>query len=242
MPWPKGKKRSIETRRRMSFAHRKRLLDPDTAASVAANLDRGREIANSEEGRRRTAERMRESMTDRVVSVETRLKASRSATGVPQSKETREKRVASLKLAHAEGRHPGWPKEMYTKPSKLEEAFARILDALGVEYERQFFAHVPGVGRHPWDFAVPSRRLLIEVDGCYWHGCDKCGYPGVPGRPEKDAAQTRAAEESGWTVIRIQGHTINAGEVDLERSIEEGRHLRRGRVAHSWASTSMTPR
>jgi len=26
------------------------------------------------------------------------------------------------------------------------------------------------------DFFFPSRQLAIFVDGCFWHGCEKCGH------------------------------------------------------------------
>lgn len=52
--------------------------------------------------------------------------------------------------------------------SKLEEDFARdFLDKLGVEYEYQFEAK--DIGRF-YDFFLPKSRLIIEVDGDYWHG------------------------------------------------------------------------
>lgn len=52
--------------------------------------------------------------------------------------------------------------------SKLEERFAKeFLDKLGVEYEKQFEAK--DIKRF-YDFYLPSQRILIEVDGCYYHG------------------------------------------------------------------------
>jgi len=28
------------------------------------------------------------------------------------------------------------------------------------------------------DFYVPDLNTIIEVDGCYWHGCEQCDFPG----------------------------------------------------------------
>lgn len=195
----------------MSEAHRRRLQDPDARAVMMANLQKGRDLMNSPEGRVVTAERMRIQMTNRVVSDETRSKLRQAATGQIQSYETKAKRSESLKLAHREGRHPGFPDDIFTRGSKLEDALAKLLDALGVNFERQYFAHIPGCGRHPWDFGIPSRKVLIEVDGCYWHGCNECGFPGIKGRREIDEKQTKLAEAFGWKVIRIPGHVIRHG-------------------------------
>lgn len=51
--------------------------------------------------------------------------------------------------------------------SKLEEYFAKeFLDRLGVEYIYQFEAK--DIGRF-YDFYLPNSRILIEVDGDYYH-------------------------------------------------------------------------
>jgi DNA mismatch endonuclease, patch repair protein len=46
---------------------------------------------------------------------------------------------------------------------------AASLEAICVDYEKQV-AHLPG---RP-DFFVPSLRLVIFVNGCFWHGHDRC--------------------------------------------------------------------
>lgn len=52
--------------------------------------------------------------------------------------------------------------------SKLEEDFAKnFLDKLGIDYVYQFEAK--DIGRF-FDFFVPSIRLIIEIDGDFWHG------------------------------------------------------------------------
>lgn len=52
--------------------------------------------------------------------------------------------------------------------SKLEEKFAsEFLDKLGVEYIYQYKA--VSIGRY-FDFFLPEYRLMIEIQGSYWHG------------------------------------------------------------------------
>jgi G:T-mismatch repair DNA endonuclease (very short patch repair protein) len=164
---------------------------------------------------------MRIVRTGSVASLETRLKIRQARLGKLTPPEVRAKQSASMREAHASGRHPGPSRKALTRfESKIENAFAELLDALGVRYERQYFAHVPGAGRHPWDFAIPDRRILIEVDGCYWHGCKTCGFEGVDGRAALDEKQTRAAEEVGWKVIRIAEHDIGLGKAGIFDAVE----------------------
>lgn len=206
----------------MSEAHRKRLSDPAVRSEMEENLALGRELANSPEGRARNAERMRAARTGAVMSPETREKLRQANLGKVHPPEVRAKIADGMREAHASGRHPGPSRESLTRfKSKVEDAFAELLDALGIRYERQFFAHVPGAGRHPWDFALPDRRILIEVDGCYWHGCEECGFEGVDGRAALDEKQTRAAEAAGWKVVRVAEHDVGRAPFSL-RFIEYG--------------------
>lgn len=51
--------------------------------------------------------------------------------------------------------------------SKLEERFAHnFLDKLGIRYQYQFKAE--SIGRY-FDFYIPDCRVLLEVDGDYYH-------------------------------------------------------------------------
>ena len=63
------------------------------------------------------------------------------------------------------------------------------------------------------DFAFPNSRVLVFIDGCYWHGCPKCGH--IPktnkeywtvkiGRNKKrDRRYSRELRKQGFKVIRI---------------------------------------
>lgn len=61
------------------------------------------------------------------------------------------------------------------------------------------------------DFVVPRLKLLIQVDGCYWHGCDLHSNQSKSERrklQKKDARLTAKAESAGWTVVRVWEHEI----------------------------------
>lgn len=63
-------------------------------------------------------------------------------------------------------------KETTKKGTKPEKEFAMLLEELEVEF---IFQH-PVPWRKGWkkwyDFYLPQKNLLIEVDGTYWHGKD----------------------------------------------------------------------
>jgi len=68
------------------------------------------------------------------------------------------------------------------------------------------------------DFAFPRARLAVFVDGCFWHGCPRCGSIPASNRPywkakiarniQRDRAQARALRLRGWGVVRIWEHDL----------------------------------
>ena len=81
------------------------------------------------------------------------------------------------------------------------------LASVGIAFEAQF-----KLGGALYDFAVESKRILIEVDGCYWHNCDLCGYANA--RPEAyktDKRKNTLALRAGWRLIRIPEHAVKDG-------------------------------
>jgi DNA mismatch endonuclease (patch repair protein) len=63
------------------------------------------------------------------------------------------------------------------------------------------------------DFVWPRQRIVLFVDGCFWHGCPK--HAEIPAsnhaywslklarNKARDRAVSRALRASGWTVIRV---------------------------------------
>lgn len=62
----------------------------------------------------------------------------------------------------------GMAKKMDKNPTAPERYFIEILNELGIEFETQKI-----VGGKIYDFFIPSKNMLIEVDGDYWHAKDK---------------------------------------------------------------------
>lgn len=76
--------------------------------------------------------------------------------------------------------------------------------------------HLPLTGRP--DFAFPSKRVAVFVDGCFWHGCPK-HFKAPVSRAEfwrekiesnrrRDRAVSRMLRSSGWAVVRIWEHDL----------------------------------
>lgn len=85
-------------------------------------------------------------------------------------------------------------------PSSLEVTVAALLTSLGVEFRQQH-----QIDRFTVDFYVPTRSLVIECDGYYWHN--------LPGAPEKDARRDEWLCSHGYSVIRLSERDIKAGLV-----------------------------
>lgn len=74
--------------------------------------------------------------------------------------------------------------------SKLETKIEELLNALGVEF---IFQHP--VARYFADFYIPSKNLIIECDGEYWHN--------KPGAAEHDAKRDAHLRKIGYAIIRF---------------------------------------
>lgn len=68
------------------------------------------------------------------------------------------------------------------------------------------------------DFAFPKQRLAIFVDGCFWHGCNKCASVPksnfdfwklkVTSNRNRDRKVNGEIKSEGWSVMRFWEHDI----------------------------------
>lgn len=68
---------------------------------------------------------------------------------------------------------------------------------LGFETETQ-------VGFYSIDEADTARKLALEIDGCYWHGCPSCGLEPPIANRGLDARKTTYLNSRGWRVLRVR--------------------------------------
>ncbi len=133
----------------------------------------------------------------------------RNGINAPKKKTARKKlsRSEIIKKNIERGKNRKHPKY---GTSKLEERFAKnFLDKLGVEYEYQFEAK--DIKRF-YDFYIPSGRILLEVDGIYYHG--KGLLHEEKNKMQKhneyvDKIKNEWAREHGYRLYRIWEDDIN---------------------------------
>jgi len=75
-------------------------------------------------------------------------------------------------------------------------------------------ARLPGTP----DFVFRRQRLVVFVDGCFWHGCPKhCRMPAsnrkywnnkILRNKKRDRLVSRTLRQKGWRVVRIWEHEI----------------------------------
>lgn len=81
------------------------------------------------------------------------------------------------------------------------------------------------------DLVLPSRRLAVFVDGCWWHSCPVHGRKTAFTGPnaelwtakmarirERDARAGQIARDQGWTVCRLWECEIHA---DVDRCVDD---------------------
>jgi len=94
--------------------------------------------------------------------------------------------------------------------SKLEEKFAKeFLDKLGVKYKYQYLAE--DIKRY-YDFYLPEQRVLIEVDGDFYHGYGKLYEEMSPMQKKNkriDEIKNKWADLNSIPLLRFWEHDIN---------------------------------
>jgi len=87
-------------------------------------------------------------------------------------------------------------KKMSNKMTEPERIFADMLKDIGVEYELQRV-----VDSKIFDFYIPSKNMIIEVDGDYWHANPEL-YKGE----ELNKIQARNVRNDEFKEILAKGH------------------------------------
>lgn len=95
-----------------------------------------------------------------------------------------------------------------------EIAVRRLLHRAGYRYRvcRRPIASLSRTG----DIVFPKQRLVVLIDGCFWHGCPKhfvtpktrtdWWLAKIGTNKRRDAETTRLWSEQGWTVLRFWEH------------------------------------
>jgi DNA mismatch endonuclease (patch repair protein) len=106
-----------------------------------------------------------------------------------------------------------------------EIALARLLRLNKITGWRR---HLPIVGKP--DFTFRRNRLVIFVDGCFWHGCPKHSNTPSGNRAfwsrklsankKRDRFVTSTLRKDGWRVLRIWEHDLTKRPLACIRKIK----------------------
>jgi DNA mismatch endonuclease (patch repair protein) len=107
-----------------------------------------------------------------------------------------------------------------SKNTKPEVALRKTLWARGLRYRIHY-------GKEKIDIALPSQKLAIFVDGCFWHGCPihshlpkshkSYWHPKLKKNIERDTAKNERLEAQGWKILRFWEHEIS----DIDKVLEK---------------------
>lgn len=77
--------------------------------------------------------------------------------------------------------------------------------------------HSSGLIGRP-DFVFPKQKVVVFVDGCFWHACPRCGHtpksnqrywsPKLLRNRNRDKTVSRQLRRNGWNVLRLWEHEI----------------------------------
>jgi DNA mismatch endonuclease (patch repair protein) len=106
------------------------------------------------------------------------------------------------------------------KDSELELDIQDQLIKQGIQFETHKVIKdlLPELYKHhQWDIVIESLKVLIEVQGCYWHACP-IHYPNPTNKKvldnvERDKIVIHIAREKGWRVVEIWEHTIKESNI-----------------------------
>lgn len=81
------------------------------------------------------------------------------------------------------------------------------------------------------DFLFPEANIIVFVDGCFWHGCPKCGHipktnnafwkAKINRNRQRDTATKKTLQESGYYVIRVWEHEIRDGVDECVKKLKK---------------------
>lgn len=100
------------------------------------------------------------------------------------------------------------------RDTDAEMMLRRLLHARGLRYRVD--RPLPGMPRRRADLTFSSQRVVVFVDGCFWHGCpEHRTEPKNNGawwaaklarNVERDKETDAYLRDRGWTVLRIWEH------------------------------------
>lgn len=199
-PWNKGQPHSEETKKKLSLSQKGQRHSPKTefkkgqkhAPMTDATKEKLRAAAIKQhaEGRARHLQKGEYTPTE-----ETRAKIR-----IARAKQViTPEHIAAIRKSHLS------PVNRNFKNSGIELKIEAELKKRNIEYlKHHALCQIARV-----DFYLPQYNIIIECDGCYWHGC-QIHYPKYRQNIRlRDIERTQAFELKGYKVYRFWEHEIN---------------------------------
>lgn len=113
----------------------------------------------------------------------------------------------------------------YGKETDIERLFKDILDDLSIKYQYKF--RIYNETKEPFwyrefDFLIENTKILIEIDGDYWHGNEKLFKPLNEHQKEtkiKDKIKEDFAVSNGYEVIRFWGSELKESKNKIKSKL-----------------------
>lgn len=159
-------------------------------------------------------------------------KISKALSGVLKSEEHKEKLsvLGKIRWADPERREKQrfnrinyFKNKQFNQKSKLEQFFEDLLVDLGIGFENQY-----PLNGYLYDFYIPSKNILIEVDGDWYH-CNPIKHPEAIHPIQKavvknDAAKNESAKDAGIELLRFW-------ETDIKKNTESVKEILKNRLS-----------
>lgn len=96
----------------------------------------------------------------------------------------------------------------FGKKSKSEERLEKIIDSICPnEFKYNGTGDLGPIGYRLPDFVnINGKKKVIELFGCYWHGCDACGYSGM--KKKNDSKVYQDYQRLGYDCLIIWEHEL----------------------------------
>ena len=128
------------------------------------------------------------------------------------------------------------------KNTKPELILRKYLWSNGIRGYRLNVKNLPGKP----DMVFTKSKVAIFIHGCYWHGCEICGWKAPKHNTEywvnkigknkaRDNVNKEKLEELGFIVLTLWEHEIKGGMIDLLEKLRA--HIKRSKIG---SRTSIT--
>lgn len=175
------------------------------------------------------------SFSDRNHSSESKLKMREAKLGTTRSEEAKKKQSDSMKkkwrdsgyaesvsIGTSKAKKEQWKDPVFArkmmeawqvKPNSVEEKLGILL---GIDYEYVGDGKFSIEGYIPDFININGKKHIVEMNGCYWHCCEKCGFGDIvlPNGLtsfeiwERDKSKQQTFEKYGYKVTTVWEHDL----------------------------------